>query len=74
MRMHFDIGLLTTSLLQRAGFFSRVFRGPVIQKQVSLTLGKLKIQSKFSKNFVVKLKIFFHESCLNRLKFSFQKF
>ena len=47
--------------------------GPV-QKQVSLTLGLRKIQSKFSKSLFVILKIFFHKSCLDRLKFSFIKF
>ena len=42
--------------------------GPVVQKQVSLTLDQLRIQTKFLKYLLVNLKIFFHKSCLDRIK------
>jgi hypothetical protein len=40
--------------------------GPVVQSWVSLTLGKLKIQSKLPDSLSINLEIFLQRSCLDR--------
>ncbi len=58
-----------------SGKYGHVYlQGPVVQKSVSLTLGYLEIQSKFSNSLFLNLDILLQKSCLDQKEFSFLKF